>query len=48
MRHKDFGTTSGYIAAGEAWSQSGLKGIFADGEKEAASWAAARPAHEVV
>jgi integrase len=34
MRHKDFGTTSGYIAAGEAWSQSGLKGIF-EGEGSA-------------
>jgi hypothetical protein len=33
MRHKDFGTASGCIAAGKAWSQSGLKGIFVDGEK---------------
>ena len=36
MRHKDFGTTSGYIQAGEAWSKSGLQGIFADDEKGAA------------
>jgi hypothetical protein len=35
MRHANFNTTAGYIQTGEAWSRSGLKGIFADDERPA-------------
>jgi hypothetical protein len=27
-RHKSMDTTAGYIEAGQAWTKSGLKGIF--------------------